>query len=81
MDADVMITVALCLEVFLFALAAGVFTVRGARAEAPENGRVHVEPAEMDTRPRPPASVNLSAAHAVPQVTARARRALRGVRS
>lgn len=78
MDADVMITVALCLEVFLFALAAGVFTARGARAEAPENGRVHVEPAEMDTRPRPPASVNLSA---VPQVTAGARRALRGVRS
>ena len=78
MDADVMITVAFGLEVFLFALGASVFIVREARkarAEAAaENGRMRVKPAEVHTRPRTPAS-------AVPRVTARAHRAVRGVRS
>jgi hypothetical protein len=43
MDADVVITVAFCLEVLLFALAAGVFVAHEARAirteGVAENGR------------------------------------------
>jgi hypothetical protein len=78
MDADVMITVAFCFEAFLFALAGGVFIVHEARREraeaAAEKGRVRVEPTEVRTQPRTPAST-------VPCVTARTRRAVRGVRS
>jgi hypothetical protein len=38
MDADVMITVAFCLEVFLFGLAAAVFIAREARTGGAEAG-------------------------------------------
>jgi hypothetical protein len=47
MDADVMITVAFCLEVFLFGLAAAVFIAREVRTGRAEAG---------------PASANVSAA-------------------
>jgi hypothetical protein len=84
MDADAMITVVFCLEVFLFALAAGVFVAREARKArakaAAEDGRERVESTKMHTRPRPSASAKV-AAHAVPLVTARVRRAVRAVRS
>jgi hypothetical protein len=66
MDADVMITVAFCLEVFLFGLAAAVFIVREARTGRAEAG---------------PASANVTAAKTGPRVTARAHRAVRGVHS
>jgi hypothetical protein len=84
MDADVMITIAFCLEVFLFALAAGLFVaheVRKSRSEAAaETGRERLKPAAMRTRPRPSASANLTAADAAPPVTARAGRAVRVLR-
>jgi hypothetical protein len=66
MDAVVMITIALCLEVFLFGLAAAVVIAH----EAPI-GRAEAEPA----------SANVSAATAGPRATARARRAVRGMHS
>jgi hypothetical protein len=66
MDADVMITVAFCLEVFLFGLAAAVFIAREARTGRAEVG---------------PASANVSAAKTGPRVTARAHRTVRGVHS
>jgi hypothetical protein len=85
MDADVMITIAFCLEVFLFALAGGLFVaheVRKSRSEAAaEAGRERLDRTEMRTRPRPSASANRSAADAVQPVTARAGRAARGLRS
>ena len=78
MNADVMITVAFCFEVVLFALAGGVLIVREARKEraeaAAEKGLVPVEPGEVRVRPRTPAST-------VPRVSALARRAVRGVPS
>ena len=46
MDADVMITIALCLEVFLFALAGGLFVAHEVRKSrsgaAAETGREHL---------------------------------------
>lgn len=85
MDADVMITIAFCLEVFLFALAVGLFVAHEARENrseaAAENGRERIERAEMRIRPRPSASAKLSAADGARPVTARAGRAVRGLRS
>jgi hypothetical protein len=66
MDADVMITIAFCLEVFLFALAGGLFVAHEVRKNRAEAG---------------PASANVSAAKAGPRVTARARGAVRGMHS
>ena len=66
MDPDVMITIAFCLEVFLFALAGGLFVaheIRKSRSEAAvEIGRGRLESAAMRTRPRPSASGNLNTA-------------------
>ncbi|MGH3117060.1 MAG: hypothetical protein ACRDQ2_08100 [Gaiellales bacterium] len=80
-----MITVAFCLEVFLFALAAGVFVVHEARKgrmhAAAENRRERVEPAETRTRPRPPTSAIVNAADTAPLASTRPRRVLRGVHS
>jgi hypothetical protein len=56
MDADVMITIAFCLEVYLFALAGGLFVaheVRKSRSQAT---------AEIHPRPKPIASANPIAA-------------------
>jgi hypothetical protein len=84
MDADVMITIAFCLEVFLFALAGGLFVaheVRKSRSEATvETGRGRLEPAAMRTRPRPSASASLNTADAAQPVTGRAGRAVPGLR-
>jgi hypothetical protein len=84
MDPDVMITIAFSLEVFLFALATGLFVAheaRKTRAEAAaEKRRDRLEPAEIRTRPRPPSSANLRASCTEQPVTPRARRAVRGVR-
>jgi hypothetical protein len=70
MDADVMITVAFCLEVFLFGFAAAVFIVREAR-----KGRAETAPA----------CANISASTVGPPVTApesaRARPAAREIHS
>jgi hypothetical protein len=53
MDADVMITIAFCLEVFLFALAGGLFVaheVRKSRSRAAvETGRERLEPAAKES--------------------------------
>ena len=66
MDADVMITVAFCLEVFLFGLTAAIFISREARAGRTEAG---------------PASANVSAAKTGPRATAHAHRAVGGAHS
>ena len=83
MDADVMITIAFCLEVFLFALAGALFVaheVRKSRSQAAvETGRERLEPAAMRTRSRPSVSANLSTVDAHP-VTVRAGRAVPGLR-
>lgn len=75
MDADVMITIAFCLEVSLFALAGGLFVaheVRKSRSrDAVETGRERLEPAATRTRPTGSASPNESAADATEPVTAR----------
>ncbi len=85
MDADVMITIAFCFEVFLFALAAGLFVAHEARKSrseaAAEKGRERLEPAEMRSRPGRSASANLSAVASARPVTARAGRAVRDLRS
>jgi hypothetical protein len=85
MDADVMITIAFCLEVFLFALVAGVVIARRAhKAKQEAAGERGTEPREPEAiaPPRPPASANeLTAADASELVGGRARHALRGVRS
>jgi hypothetical protein len=82
MDADVMITIALCLEVFLFGLAGGLFIaheVRKSRSEAAaETGRERPEPAAMRTRPRPSASAKSTADAAQPLT--REGRAIPGLR-
>jgi hypothetical protein len=84
MDADVMITIAFGLEVFLCALAGGLLVaheVRKSRSEAAvETGRERLEPAAMRTRPRPSASGNLNTADAAQPVTVRAGRAVPGRR-
>jgi hypothetical protein len=66
MDPDVMITIAFCLEVFLFALAGGLFVAHEVRKDRAEAG---------------PASAKVSAAKAGPRVTARAPGAVRGMHS
>jgi hypothetical protein len=66
MDADVMITAAFCLEVFLIALAAAVLLAREAR-----KGRAKVGPESTDG----------SAAKASPRVTARPSHTVRGIHS
>ena len=84
MDADVVITIAFCLEVFLFTLAGGLFVaheVRKSRSEAAvETGCERLEPATMRTRPRPSVSADLSTADAAQAVTVRAGRAVPGLR-
>ena len=57
MDADVMITIALCVEVFVFALVGGVFIaheVRRSRSEAAAAAKGHerLEPETALTHPR-----------------------------
>jgi hypothetical protein len=66
MDADVMITIAFCLEVFLFGLAAAIFIAREAR-----KGGAEVGPASATVRP----------ANAGRRVSAGARGADRGMHS
>jgi hypothetical protein len=87
MDADVMITIAFTLEVFLFALVAAVVIARRAHkatreAAAGERGTEPREP-EAIAPPRPPtAAANEStAADASELVGGRAQRVLPGVRS
>jgi hypothetical protein len=74
MDADVMITIAFCLEVFLFALAGGLFVTREIRKGRSQAG------AEIHAAPRPIARANPIAAAGTRAVTERAARAVRGVR-
>jgi hypothetical protein len=85
MDADVMITIAFCLEVFLFALAGGLLVaheVGKSRSEAAaEAGRARLERAKMRTRPRPPARAKVSGARAAEPLATREGRAVRGLRS
>jgi hypothetical protein len=84
MDADVMITIAFCLEVFLLALAGGLFVageVRKSRSDAAvKTERERLEPATMRTLLRPSPSANLSTAEAAQPVTVRAGRAVPGLR-
>jgi hypothetical protein len=75
MDADVMITIAFCLEVFLFALAGGLFIKREVR-KSQSQAR-----AERHAAPRPIARANPIAAEGTRAVTERATRAVRGVRA
>jgi hypothetical protein len=75
MDADVMITIAFCLEVFLLALAVGLFVVHEVRKSRSQ------ATAEIRTEPRPVASADPIAADATRAVTARAGRAVRGLRA
>jgi hypothetical protein len=85
MDADVMITIAFTLEVFLFALVAGaVFVRRAHKATREAAGERGTEPrgAEAIAPPRPSVTANeLTAADASELVGGRALRALPGVRS
>jgi hypothetical protein len=85
MDADVMITIAFCLEVFLFALAGGLFVaheVRKSRSRAAvETGRERLKPAATPTRPMGSASANESAGEAAHPITARTGRPVPGLRS
>jgi hypothetical protein len=85
MDADVMITIAFTLEVFLFAFVAGVVVAHRAhkatREAAGERGTEPREP-EAIASPRPPATANeLTAADASELVGGRAPGALPGVHS
>jgi hypothetical protein len=85
MDADVMITIAFTLEVFLFALVAAVVVARRAhRATREAAGERRTEPREpkVIAPPRPPGTANeLTAADASELVGGRAPRPLPGVRS
>jgi hypothetical protein len=87
MDADVMITIVFCFEVFLFALVPGVVIARRAhkakQEAAAKRGSERGEgPADASGLPTPPATANeLAAADASELVGDRARRAVRGVRS
>jgi hypothetical protein len=85
MDADVMITIAFCLEVFLFALAGGLLVaheVGKSRSEAAaEAGRARLERAKMRTRPRSPARAKVSGARGAEPLATREARAVRGLRS
>jgi hypothetical protein len=75
MDADVMITIAFCLEVFLFALAGTVFVARELRRSRSQ------ATAENHPGRTPIASAKPIAADGTRAVTARARRAVRGLRA
>jgi hypothetical protein len=75
MDADVMITIALCLAVFLFALAGGLFVAREVRKSRSQ------ATAEIHPGPKPIASANPIAADGTRAVTARERRGRRGLRA
>ena len=83
MDADVMITIAFCLEVLLFALAGALFVaheVRKSRSEAAvETGRERLE--AMRTPPGPSPSAHVSAGKAAHAVTAHAGRTVRDLRA
>jgi hypothetical protein len=85
MDADVMITIAFCLEVFLFALAGGLLVaheVGKSRSEAAaEAGRARLGRADVRTRRRPSAPRKVSGARGAEPVTTREGRAVRGLRS
>jgi hypothetical protein len=85
MDADVMITIAFTLEVFLFALTAGMVVARRAhKATREAAGERRTDPRESEAiaPPRPPESRNeLTAADASELVGRRAQHALPGVRS
>jgi hypothetical protein len=85
MDADVMITIAFCLEVFLFALAGGLLVaheVGKSRSEAAaEAGRARLERAKMRTRPSSPARAKVSGARGAEPLATREARAVRGLRS
>jgi hypothetical protein len=84
MDADVMITIVFCLEVFLFALAGGLFVAhevgKSRSRAAVETGRERLEPAATRTHPMGSASANESAAEAAQPVTARTGRPVPGLR-
>jgi hypothetical protein len=75
MDADVMITIAFCLEVFLFALAGALFVAREVRKSRSK------ATAEIHPGPKPIASAKPIAADGSRAVTARAGRAVRGLRA
>jgi hypothetical protein len=85
MDADVMITIAFTIEVFLFALVAGVVVARRAHKAAREAaGERRTEPREPEAiaLPGPRATANeLTAADASELVGGRAQPALPRVRS
>jgi hypothetical protein len=75
MDADVMITIAFCLEVFLFGLAGALFVaheVRKSRSQAT---------ADVGTKPRPIASPDASGDDGTRAVAAPACGAVRGLRA
>jgi hypothetical protein len=84
MDADVMITIAFCLEVFLFALAGGLLVaheVGKSRSEATvEAGRARLERAKMRTRPRPSVRGKVSGARGAEPLATHEGRAVRGLR-
>ena len=84
MDADVMITIVFCLEVFLFALAGGLLVaheVGKSRSQAAaEAGSARLERAKMRRRPRPSARA-VSGARGAEPVTPREGGAVRGLRS
>jgi hypothetical protein len=85
MDADVMITIAFTLEVFLFALVAGVVIARRAhkatREAAGEDGTEPRERKAIAPPSRPATANDLTAADAPELRGGRAPRALRGARS
>jgi hypothetical protein len=75
MDADVMITIALCLEVFLFGLAGALFVAHEVR-----KGRSQAT-ADVGTKPRPIASPDPSGGDGTRAVAALACGAVRGLRA
>jgi hypothetical protein len=85
MDADVMITIAFCLEVFLFALGGALLIaheVGKSRSEAAaEAGRAGVERAKMRTRPRPSARAKMRGTRGAEPIRTHEGRAVRGLRS
>ena len=84
MDADVLITIVFCLEIFVFGLATALFVAHEARKSrsnaAAEDGAERSNPAGMRARPGASASGTRSAAEDGRSVTARTGRAVRGPR-
>jgi hypothetical protein len=74
MDADVMITIAFCLEVLLFGLAAALFVAHEVRKDRPR------AMANVGTEPRPIASVEPSADDRTGAVAAHLCGAVQGLR-